>query len=517
MLASLSFTAVNAQNLLNQDPDFEETGTDNALNWRWYTGAYNSTTGTTTRETSSAQNGSAYAKAVTTAINATPQYYYFGMSNYQTLNTALEAGKTYVISFYYQNTAGHSFQVGVQDNNGNAPYDFFKTINTEATSWTLGTYEFTATADLIASTNDVRLKFQFGKDLGTTLIDNITLTAKEPPVPSANIVLNPSFETDNGGGGLFKNWFAQAETGSTITAPTTSPQDGSRYFRADVTTAGSGAWNVQAFTDNFAVVPGHNYLVSFWYKSDKSIRLVMQGSTYYNQTDIPASSTPGTWVKYEKILNYASTETDIAMSLKFHLNVDNGFVEIDNVSVNDLSVLPVTLTSYTAKPTLSDVVLSWSTSSENNSDYYQVLRAGDDKVFAPITTQPAMNKAATYSFKDKAPLKGNNYYQLLQYDKDGRVNDLGTQVAFFNLNTDNEISIYPNPASDWVNIDLGNYSGKTAEITISDLSGRVVLSKTISRQGGIDGIRLPTGLTPGIYTLTVKGDGLNKSSRLLIK
>lgn len=510
VLFALGFTA-KAQNLLNQDPNFEE-GNPGEVSWKWYSAS----SPNITRETTSPQNGLSYLKAITTVGG---NYWDLGVSNYQTLNAAsspvLEAGKTYILSFYYQNTAGHTFQAGLQDNSGKAPYDFFETISAEATSWTLYTYEFTATAALVAAVNDVRVKFQFGKDLGTTLIDNVQLKSAIPPVPQANVVLNNSFETDNGGAGLFKNWATSASAPSNITAGTSGAKDGSRYLRADVSTAGN-AWDVQAYSDNFAVTPGHNYSVSFWYKSDKNIRLVLQGpTTFYNATDIPASSTPGTWVKFEKTLNYGASETETLMSLKFHLNVDNGFAEIDNVSVNDLVTLPVTLTSFTAKPSLNSVTLNWATSAEINNDYYQVLRAGDDQVFSSVSTQTANNKASTYTFIDKAPLKGNNYYKLLQYDKDGKVSDLGTRVADFNI--DNEVTVYPNPASEWVGFDLGNYAGKTVKVTLTETSGRLVINQNIVNQSRSNKIQLPTGLTPGIYSLTITGEGLNKVSKLVIQ
>ena len=44
-----------------------------------------------------------------------------------------------------------------------------------------------------------------------------------------------------------------------------------------------------------------------------------------------------------------------------------------------------------------------------------------------------------------------------------------------------DISIYPNPAKDQLNIEITDYEDCQAEISIRDLSGRIVLSKRISQ------------------------------------
>ncbi|HEX7366650.1 MAG TPA: carbohydrate binding domain-containing protein [Pelobium sp.] len=505
--------SAGAQNLLTQDPSFEE-GSGPGLNYQWYTGGAG-TKGTTTRETATPQAGLANAKAVTTVAG---NYYDFGISNFQKLNETtspvLEAGKTYTISFYYKNSGGHSFRVGLQDNSGAPPYDFFKEFTGEASTWTLGTFEFTANAALVANTNDVRLKFEFGKDLGTTEIDNVKLVSATPPPPSANLVLNPSFE--QGSGSSFTNWTAYGNPA--VTAANAAPEDGLRYVRADVTTGGTGnAYDVQFLSDDFAVVPGHAYAISFWYKSNKTIRVLTQSTNTYNAiADIPASATPTVWVKFEQTWTYPADKTDLQMSLKFHLNLDNGFAEIDNVSVKDLSQLPVTLSSFTAKTTPTSVRVNWISSSEKNADFYQLLKSEDGRNFRPLFKIGAKNEAANYLFTDNEPAKGINYYQLLQYDKDGKMKDFGVRAVNFSLNLTDELSIYPNPVTNQFSFSLGAYVGNFT-VTVSELSGRNILVKNVNTQGAACKVQLPAGLASGVYTLNVTGEGLNKTKKFLVK
>lgn len=71
---------------------------------------------------------------------------------------------------------------------------------------------------------------------------------------------------------------------------------------------------------------------------------------------------------------------------------------------------------------------------------------------------------------------------------------------FFNEN----ISVFPNPANDFITIDLGNYTEK-AEISIYDISGKIVLNKTITEENAkLDISNIPNGM----YLIKIS-DGIN--------
>src|SRR5690606_12780757 len=98
--------------------------------------------------------------------------------------------------------------------------------------------------------------------------------------------------------------------------------------------------------------------------------------------------------------------------------------------------LPVNLISFTAKIEGQNVLLSWTTTTESNNKKFVIYRRGDDGAFVQIGEKVGAGTSAsskTYSFYDKQPLNGNNYYQLVQVDMDGKEMILGTRTLSFQL------------------------------------------------------------------------------------
>jgi hypothetical protein len=65
------------------------------------------------------------------------------------------------------------------------------------------------------------------------------------------------------------------------------------------------------------------------------------------------------------------------------------------------------------------VTITWTTASETNNEEFTLERSGEKTNFTKIATLPAAGQAHTYTYIDKAPLPGNNFYRLSQTDIDG--------------------------------------------------------------------------------------------------
>lgn len=76
-----------------------------------------------------------------------------------------------------------------------------------------------------------------------------------------------------------------------------------------------------------------------------------------------------------------------------------------------------------------------------------------------------------------------------------------------------ELRIYPNPARDLLNINLGEMSG-AAKVSIIDLTGKTVFSKEV--QGQQNRVHLD-GLSAGIYVVLVEMDGVVFRERLVVE
>ena len=82
------------------------------------------------------------------------------------------------------------------------------------------------------------------------------------------------------------------------------------------------------------------------------------------------------------------------------------------------------------------------------------------------------------------------------------------------LSDRSDITLFPNPAGDFIQLNIGNYTGDT-HMTISDLKGISV--KTIALQSGMNQLELDY-LNDGIYTIQVINKGVViHRQKLLIK
>jgi hypothetical protein len=71
-------------------------------------------------------------------------------------------------------------------------------------------------------------------------------------------------------------------------------------------------------------------------------------------------------------------------------------------------------------------------------------------------------------------------------------------------NDKTEIKVYPNPATDYLNIKIGSGRVGTAYVvTITDLSGRTIVAQTISKRNNIVDVE---ALMNGVYIITVIAD-----------
>jgi hypothetical protein len=139
------------------------------------------------------------------------------------------------------------------------------------------------------------------------------------------------------------------------------------------------------------------------------------------------------------------------------------------------ATMPVELIHFSAKERAHNtVLLNWATASELNNSHFEIEHSVDGKDWKSIgdvrgngTTFEKVN----YSFEDRNPTK-MNYYRLKQVDFDGAFEY--SQVRAVELGNVADIEVFPNPASNFVNV---HSQGATniELIEILDVSGRLLL------------------------------------------
>lgn len=157
--------------------------------------------------------------------------------------------------------------------------------------------------------------------------------------------------------------------------------------------------------------------------------------------------------------------------------------------------LPVKLVDFSAAREGNTATLSWSTSEESNSDYFDVQRSGDGKAWEKLKTVAAKGESSVevhYSAVDDSPMGGNNLYRLKMVDKDGTFAFSKIQsVEFDDLKAG--YTLFPNPVSDKLNFKSTEDWNSVSSIKIYNTQGVEVYASPLVPVKEIDVKNLPSG------------------------
>lgn len=111
--------------------------------------------------------------------------------------------------------------------------------------------------------------------------------------------------------------------------------------------------------------------------------------------------------------------------------------------------VPILLLNFEAVKQASTVQLSWQTSSEINSDHFDVEYSKDGTSWQTLGSVAAAGNSSitkSYGYNHATPVNGANYYRLRQVDINGMYAFSNVRVVNFNSKTG--IKILPNPVVD---------------------------------------------------------------------
>jgi Secretion system C-terminal sorting domain len=183
-----------------------------------------------------------------------------------------------------------------------------------------------------------------------------------------------------------------------------------------------------------------------------------------------------------------------------------------------LGPLPITLLNFSGQQVNKQHLLSWQTSQESNSSYFELQRAATANNFNGIGTIAAAGfstAAKQYSFIDAAPMQGNNLYRLKQVDNNGKF--VYSNVVVLRWLIDKSVlSIYPNPTASLLQIKFaGATDGSTVKVDLFDMAGKLVSSSLLKKDNVVASINVST-YAKGVYTLRIT-DNEQVSSLKFIK
>jgi hypothetical protein len=149
---------------------------------------------------------------------------------------------------------------------------------------------------------------------------------------------------------------------------------------------------------------------------------------------------------------------------------------------------PIELLSFTGESReCGKIDLTWKTSTEINNDYMEILRSTNGKDFTAIGKVKGTNGQGinTYSLTDDNDLFGGTkyYYMIKQVDFDGTVsNHKLIVVKYICRGEAPKMSVYPNPASEKINISVSNLEDRDINATIINKEGAIVKKIVINSE-----------------------------------
>ena len=145
----------------------------------------------------------------------------------------------------------------------------------------------------------------------------------------------------------------------------------------------------------------------------------------------------------------------------------------------------------------------------------------------PVTS----NGLLTYSIRIKSGMPIGTQFKnqssiYFDYNEPVRTNQtlntLGSSGGITNVNMvpsagNNSFSIFPNPANNSFNATINSDFAGAADMKISDISGKALISKTVVLQKGAQTMSIDISqLSPGIYFVNLSQNGTSQTQKLVV-
>lgn len=196
---------------------------------------------------------------------------------------------------------------------------------------------------------------------------------------------------------------------------------------------------------------------------------------------------------------------------------------LSNSTAPIFGTLPVELVSFDAFTNTGVVELNWKTASEINNDYFTIYRSVDGFAWEVIGTVDGAgnaNQMIAYSFVDNNPTSTQLYYKLRQTDFDGKFEEFDVISVKAEIVLV-EVQLYPNPANDFLNINLGtNDLNSNVSVMVYNQTGQILMQQdNVERNfNNLVSIDL-SDFTNGSYFVNIQynGETIYNSNFMVIK
>ena len=162
----------------------------------------------------------------------------------------------------------------------------------------------------------------------------------------------------------------------------------------------------------------------------------------------------------------------------------------------------------TAAAELHKVKLVWANNTGYKNDYFEVEKLNEkSNIFEKIALINSQNgdKMESYTAFDEQPTEGDNIYRINLVGTDGTTKVSNQSVVKFNNAYD--FRIFPNPASDYIDVDLKQYEGKTVTLQVYNSFGKVISTQQVERASSLPVHLDLNPIAAGQYLIRVTSEG----------
>ncbi len=154
-------------------------------------------------------------------------------------------------------------------------------------------------------------------------------------------------------------------------------------------------------------------------------------------------------------------------------------IGFDNVTVTNGAPLSVDLGKVIAYKQGNTNVIEFSSLSEVNENLFFIEKSENGRNFSTLSTIKANGTPSNYEAIDQLPFS-TTYYRVKMMDQTtGKIN-YSKIVKVNNTQAGAQVSLFPNPTQDWVNIEIKGTLPADANVVIFDALGRIMYSNTIN-------------------------------------
>ncbi len=242
----------------------------------------------------------------------------------------------------------------------------------------------------------------------------------------------------------------------------------------------------------------------------------LSGGTWTLLSTVTANSIPKTvnpvWNQLGSIFNVTMPNIK-----RLRITLNNGTAPGcgNDFAIDDIQVatcpegapLPVQFLGINAAQKGSGVNVSWSTSFEQNNQYFNVERSVNGTTWETINTVASKGNSSVvvnYSAYDAKPNAGVNLYRIKQFDLDGRVST--SSVAKIKVNIDKTTAnVLANPFINDIVIDFLSKNTEMVSVRVLDITGKLISLDNIKVNSGSSRIQLSKAaqLNSGMYILSI--------------